>query len=279
MGFFLSILYFVTYYLTPTTMFGPLAAAHIEMILAVLVSLVSLPALMRSFILKTPQSLALLGLALAVFLSVLIGMNWPGRALFSILGFIPNAFAYMLVCLHCNSKKKLQVLVAMLLFVCLFVITRGYIDLRHGISDTNTSQAGAVGTGANPAAANATSYVLSMRNDAGDTFYRIRGQGEINDPNDFGQLLVCVLPLPFIFWQTKKTSRNISFVLLPVCILLYGIFLTRSRGALLALVAVVLLAARPNRHDSRTYYRLRSLCGSNGLALHRRTRYFGRIGL
>jgi hypothetical protein len=33
-------------------------------------------------------------------------------------------------------------------------------------------------------------------------------------------------------------------VLLPVCILLYGIFLTRSRGALLALVAVVLLAAR-----------------------------------
>ena len=141
MGFVLSVLYFVTYYLTPATLFGPLAAAHIELILAAVVLLVSLPALTRSFILKTPQSLALIGLALAVILSVLIGMRWAGGAIQAFLGFIPNAFAYFLVCLHCNSKKKLQIVVLMMLFVCLFVIAHGYIDLLHGVPESGPPQA------------------------------------------------------------------------------------------------------------------------------------------
>ena len=50
------------------------------------------------------------------------------------MGFIPNVFAYFLVCLHCNSKKKLQVVVLMLLFVCLFVIAHGWIDLHYGVA-------------------------------------------------------------------------------------------------------------------------------------------------
>jgi hypothetical protein len=42
LGFVLSILYFVTTYLTPDTVFGPLAAYRVEMILAGLIVLVSL---------------------------------------------------------------------------------------------------------------------------------------------------------------------------------------------------------------------------------------------
>jgi hypothetical protein len=38
--------------------------------------------------------------------------------------------------------------------------------------------------------------------------------------------------------------RNIAFVLLPVCVLVYGVFLTHSRGALVALIAVAVVAAR-----------------------------------
>ena len=135
MGFVLSILYFVTSYLTPPTLFGPLAAYRIELILAVLVLVVSLPALTKSFILKTPQSLALIGLAIAAVLSVLFGEHWAGGAVQAFLDFIPNAFAFFLVCLHCNSKKKLQVVVLMLLFVCLFVIAHGCIDLLRGVPE------------------------------------------------------------------------------------------------------------------------------------------------
>src|SRR5580692_3581510 len=111
MGFVLSVLYFVTYYLTPVKVFGPLASVRIELILAGLLFFVSLPALTKSFTLKTPQSFALIGLAIAVFLSVLIGMHWAGGAINALQGFIPNAYGYFLVCLHCNSKRKLQILV------------------------------------------------------------------------------------------------------------------------------------------------------------------------
>jgi hypothetical protein len=83
-----------------------------------------------------------------------------------------------------------------------------------------------------------------MTNGAGEWFYRLRGLGEINDPNDFAQLMVCVVPLVFIFWRSKRLFRNLLFVMLPVGVLLYGVFLTHSRGALLALMAMTVVAAR-----------------------------------
>src|ERR1035437_2738081 len=174
MGFGISVLYFVTYYLTPTTVFGPLAVVRIQLILAALAFIVSLPALIKSFALKIPQSLALIGLALAVFLSVLIGMHWVGGARDAFLGFIPNAFAFFLVCLHCNSKKKLQVLVLMLLFVCLFVIAHGSFDLLHGVPESNPAPGVALG---DPLSTGATAspYVLRQFTDADQWIYRLRG--------------------------------------------------------------------------------------------------------
>jgi hypothetical protein len=77
-----------------------------------------------------------------------------------------------------------------------------------------------------------------------DWYYRLMGEGEIHDPNDFGQLIACVIPLMFIFWRPKKALRNFVLVLLPVCALLFGVYMTHSRGALLALVAMVLVASR-----------------------------------
>jgi hypothetical protein len=87
-------------------------------------------------------------------------------------------------------------------------------------------------------------YLLPGGSDAGEALYRLRGLGLINDPNDFGQLVVCAIPLMFIFWRRKQMPRNIAFVLLPVCVLVYGVFLTHSRGALVALIAVAVVAAR-----------------------------------
>lgn len=244
MGFVLSVLYFVTYYLTPINVFGPLATVRIELILAGLILFVSLPALTKSFILKTPQSIALIGLALAAFLSVLIGMRWPSGAVTALQGFIPNAYGYFLVCLHCNSKRKLQILVLMLLFICVFVIARGYLDLRNVVPQSTLPQSDVSESSSLGRWNMQHPYLLAQQNDAGDWFYRLRGLGEINDPNDFGQLIVCVMPLVFIFWRAKKMFLNIAFVVLPVSVLLFGVFLTHSRGTLVALMAVAVVAAR-----------------------------------
>jgi hypothetical protein len=177
---------------------------------------------------------ALIGLAFAGSLSVLFGSHWIWGAVQAFAVFLPFIFGYFLVCLHCNSKKKLQILVLMMLFVCLFIIAHGYIDLHHGIAE-----------GTSPDLWNIVHpYLFAMKNDAGESFYRLRGLGEINDPNDFGQLAVTVIPLVFIFWRKKKMLQNFVLVMLPVCALLFGTFLTHSRGALLALMAVAVMAAR-----------------------------------
>ncbi|MGA1983719.1 MAG: O-antigen ligase family protein [Acidobacteriaceae bacterium] len=233
MGFVLSILYFITYYLTPAVIFGPLTAYRVELILAALVMLVSLPAFLGSFIGKTSQTLALIGLAFSVLMSVFVGQDWAGGGVNAFLAFIPNAFAYFLVCLHCNSKRRLQLIVLMLLFVCLFVIAQGSIDLLRAAPPAFALQPWM-----------GSPYILPEGVGKSEWIFRLRGLGEINDPNDFGQLTVCVMPLVFIFWRKRAALRNSVFVLLPLCALLAGAFLTHSRGAMLAILAMVIVAMR-----------------------------------
>ena len=233
MGFFLSVLYFVTSYVTPAVLFGPLAAYRIELILAVLLLLVSVPSIAGSLIGKTPQTLALIGLAFACLMSVLVGAHWAGGAAQAFLEFVPSPFAYFMVCLHCNSKKRLQILILMMLLVCLFVIAQGSGELQHANPHLATAEQG----DENP-------YLFSQWRDDGETIYRIRGLGEINDPNDLAQLIVCVIPLVFIFWRPRRMILNILFVLLPVSALFVGAYLTHSRGAMLALLAMAVVAAR-----------------------------------
>jgi hypothetical protein len=244
MGLFLSILYLVTHYLTPFAIFGPLAVVRVELILAVLVLLVSLLPLTRSFTLKTPQSLALIGLASAVFLSILIAVRWPSGAVRAFLLFIPNAYGYFVVCLHCNSGKRLRIVVLMLLCACIFVIAQGTLALHHGVPQAARLGPNSLGEDTLPREVTTIPYLYAMRGSDGELLYRLRGLGEINDPNDLGQLIVCVIPLAFIFWRQKRTLWNLGFVILPVGVLLYGMFLTHSRGALLALIAVAVVAAR-----------------------------------
>jgi hypothetical protein len=244
MGFVLSLLYFVVDYLTAPVLFGPLAVGRVELILAVLLFFLSLPKLHGSIVLKTPQSVALMGLALAVSLSVLFGEHWAWGAVLAFPASIPFIYAYFLVCLHCNSKKKLQAIVLILLFVCVFVIAQGYIDLTYGVPRSGYYQPGTGQSADSKLWSIEHPYLFVMTNDAGELFYRLRGLGFIGDPNDFGQLLVCVIPLLFIFWRSKKMTQNLMFVMLPVSVLLYGTFLTHSRGALLALISIAVVAAR-----------------------------------
>jgi hypothetical protein len=79
MGFVLSVLYFVASYLTPTVIFGPLAVYRVELILAILLFIISLPRMVGSSIFITPQFAAVIGLAFAAYLSVLIAVRWPGE--------------------------------------------------------------------------------------------------------------------------------------------------------------------------------------------------------
>jgi hypothetical protein len=132
----------------------------------------------------------------------------------------------------------------MLLFVCVFDIAHGVVELRPGslqngpvISEKTGSADTAQWDAEHP-------YVLAMKGAQNDWIYRIRGQDVIHDPNDFGQILVATIPLMFIFWRPKRALSNFVCVILPAIALVTGIYLTHSRGALVALGAVILFATR-----------------------------------
>jgi hypothetical protein len=75
---------------------------------------------------------------------------------------------------------------------------------------------------------------------------RIRGAGFLSDPNDLAQILLIALPLSFIAWRRGRVVANFFVVLVPAALLLWTTYLTHSRGGLIALAAVVLMAARKN---------------------------------
>jgi hypothetical protein len=222
MGLFLTLLYILTAYIGPETLWGPIYEFHIEIILAALALVASLPGIQRSKLLSMPQSYALVGMCIAVFCSMVL-TGWLGSVLPAVLGFIPNAFTFFLVVVNFRTKRHLQLLVLTLFFVSAFTIFRGYSALRAGDF-------------LNP-------YLMPQGNDEG-TFYRLRGMAFINDPNDFAQVMVSLIPCMFFFWKKGSLPRNILFVLAPVAWLVFGMYLTHSRGGIIALLAIVLFGAR-----------------------------------
>jgi len=251
MAFVLTLFYLAVTYLGTGFTFGQLAKYHVEEIIAVLVFCASIPALMRTFAQKTIQSIALAGLAIAVAMSMLFGAKFYAHgALAAFEEFIPNAFAYYLVILHCRTKMRLQIVVLLLFCVSSFVIVNGVIQLQtvtpfqftHPQSDDDDF---GFQEAAPDVVDTTTSASWLMPQIGGDgIIWRLKGQNFISDPNDFGQLLVCLLPLTFMFWRPKKIVLNLAIVFPMVAMIGLGIYLTHSRGALLAIMGVVVVAFR-----------------------------------
>ena len=68
--------------------------------------------------------------------------------------------------------------------------------------------------------------------------------GFLADPNDFAQALLMVLPMLGLAWRPGRAFRNFVLVLIPGAILLYAVYLTHSRGALVGLAVMLFMAAR-----------------------------------
>ena len=223
MGLFLTLLYILTAYLGPETLWGPIYEFHIEVILAALALVASLHGIQRSKIFSIPQSYALLGICVAVIISMLL-TGWLGSIPSAFFGFIPNAFTFFLIVVNFRTKKQLQMVIAVLFIVSAFTIFKGYTALRAGNY--------------------LSPYLVGQGNDEYQLFYRLRGLAFINDPNDFAQVMVSLIPCLFFFWKKGSLPRNVLFILPAVALLIFGMYLTHSRGGMLALLAVILFASR-----------------------------------
>ena len=217
MGFALTLLYILTAYLSPGILFGPLAQYHLEIIIAAAALLASVPSLSGSGILRAPQTLAIVGMAFSIVVSLML-TGWIGGAPAALYEFLPDSFAFFLIAVNCRTRRRLQFVVLTLVLGSCFYIVQGALALHAG---------------------EIVSPYLYDQGYEGTHIMRIRGLSIVNDPNDFAQVLVSLIPCMFLFWKPKSIFWNVPAVVLPCSFLLVGVFLTHSRGSLLALMAVI----------------------------------------
>ncbi|ADV83206.1 O-antigen ligase family protein [Terriglobus saanensis] len=217
MRFFLTLLFIFTAFMSPPVVFGPLAPYHIEIIIAALAFFLSIPDLLNSGLLFSPKVWALVFLGVSVVLSI-AASGWIGGGLEALYSFLPLPFTFLMAALNIKTKRHLQIVAITMVLGCAYFIAHGAYDLRNGV-DPSPFLYGA------------------------STLRRLRGLGVVNDPNDFGQVMVALIPCMFLF-KTKNFVANLFLVGIPLSVLTVGLYLTHSRGAAVAIMVMIAVASR-----------------------------------
>ena len=221
MLFLLLCIYISLYYIRPFEWSESMQGVPIFLSLGVVSILAILAALLsgkvKPFKYKTDAMMA--GLVAAIALSHLIS-GYVGGAVGSISTFLPSIVAYFLVVYGLDSKKKIHGFVFLLTALTCFLAYEAYVQSTQGMTHGGMLP-----------------YVQSQLAPDGSKidFPRARWFGPFNDPNDLGLALV----LPVAFLLERLLSRKYLLPILCLPLLLYGLYLTNSRGAMLSLLASV----------------------------------------
>lgn len=228
MGFVLTLFYLFATLITPAEIMPALLPYRIMLILLIVTLVASgFSILSYRFSFKAPQfylSLALVGYAA---LSVLWAIRWFAGALEAVFDLLFLVGIALMVCWTVGTLTRLRILTGLLAFVGFIVTTQGILAVQTGYRQEEFL----VREGHDPDAA--LGYKTYVN--------RIRGLGRLGDPNDLAQYLIVVVSLLGSCWRPGKGGRNFLIVVLPSMYLLTGVALTRSRGAILALILMALM--------------------------------------
>ena len=228
MALFFTILYIVLSYLSPADLL-PSIAPYRPMVVVAIISVLfaALSALTNQRTFAAPQFLLGFALIGAVFLSRL-ALGWVGGAIASLQEFTITAVVLYLLYCSIHTMRQLRAVGVALVLLAIYLTAQG---------------AAAVYTGYR--------YEVLIYEQRGQTAEgesmitpRIRGVGTLSDPNDLSQALVLALPFAVLAWRRGNLIGNLFLVLVPAAFILWGVYLTHSRGAVLGLVAMVGLALK-----------------------------------
>jgi O-antigen ligase len=229
MGFALTIVYVVAAIIS-LDQFGPAwANYHALTYLAGITVIASLPNIRASRYWKSSvQTFLLLGLVVAIALSN-VAHGWLGGVLESFRLFLPSAAVFFFLIVNATTTRRLKIATLAAVAACLFVAVEGLIAYYTGYRGETFLL---------------FNNVYSPQDDIIGQIIRVRGAGFLSDPNDLAQILLVALPLVFLAWQTGRWVANCFFVMLPAAVLLWTVYLTHSRGGLIALAAIGLMLFR-----------------------------------
>jgi putative inorganic carbon (HCO3(-)) transporter len=223
MAFLLTLCYVLLIYLAPAEVIPELAPLRLQLCLFFLAALASAPALFAEAPFgRGPQPYLMSGFMAAIVFS-LVMRGWLGGVLPAVSSFLPAAGAFFLLLLNVRTTRQLKSLQVGLIAVAVLLVIRGTIAYHSGASPSV--------------------WVMVQHLGEGDLFVRrLRALGILNDPNDLAQFLLMMVPLVLLNWNPGELIQSLPLVGVPVAILGYGIFLTRSRGALVGIAVVVAVA-------------------------------------
>jgi O-antigen ligase len=229
MGFAFTILYIVVTIISPEQFGKEWANYHALTYLAAITVVASLPSMTAYKYWKSSvQTFLLLGLVVAIALSQ-VANGWLGGVLESWRMFLPSAAVFFFLVVNVTTIRRLKIVTLAAVASCLVVAVEAlgayYAGYRTEIFILQNN-------------------IYSPQDEVIGQLMRVRGAGFLSDPNDLAQILLIALPLAFVAWRRGRVVANFFVVLVPAALLLWTTYLTHSRGGLIALAAVALMAAR-----------------------------------
>jgi putative inorganic carbon (HCO3(-)) transporter len=219
LAFILTVLYVVTSLLSPEVFPDDIRELHVNLILGVLAILVCIPSFGKSRMGRLLDTRFFLGLLVASTIAVLL-TGWFGGALNNLLIFIPIIITFPFIVISCGNLSRLKIITWALLGTAFYIFAHGILAaMANDVHSPYLEKEGVISTGVE--------------------FFRYRGLGVLADPNDTAQFYVTLIPLLWLRWKKKSPFSNTLFTLLPAIVLLVAIYFTHSRGALLAVTAMV----------------------------------------
>jgi hypothetical protein len=262
MAFALFLLYVVFTFLRPVELFAPgLAEARPMLVLWLLAFAAAMfsTLMQRRIALRPVHAGLLLAFILAIALSR-IANGWAGGAVDAISDFSASVLLLLLAAMNLTTLRRVQWTLASVT-LCMLVLaafTVNAFETGYRAEDFVIRQ----GTG-DEADLLAAGYTgVPAEDSSGENLWRVRGLGILNDPNDLGQALIMTLPLLALAWRPRRLVRNAVVVGLPMGLMLYSIYLTHSRGAVLGVAVLLLLGLRRWLGNVRT-----ALLGAVGLVV------------
>jgi putative inorganic carbon (hco3(-)) transporter len=224
MGFLLTCLSIILTYFSPAEIVPSLSPYHIQLVIMIFGLIVSVPVFSSRPImgLQAPQYLLVLAFWAAIVLSQVtklkIRWGWEGFYIFGSMVAI-----YFLIQINTFTLARIKMVAAAAAACGVVMGTQAILAYRTGYL--------------------ADKLLLFPPGDDRAMFgNRVCGFGILHDPNDFAQFLLVCLALLGLFWKRGHGLRNVVLLTPPAAALLYAIYLTFSRGALLGVGAVLLAA-------------------------------------
>lgn len=237
MSFGAYLLYIVLAYLRPIEMLAPDLAAYRPMLILWVFAFVTgiARALKDRQIAASRVNMVLLGLFVTAIAISSAANGWFGGMIVAIADFSASAMLFVLTVMNLTSVGRVKI-TALVLLACL--VTQALLAIlayHYGFmadqlllrQNTDVDE-------------ETISLAMAGVQDSRELYLlRARSLGFLNDPNDFAQAIIMVLPF---LWNLHERGHFTRFVFLgsvPFAILSYAVYLTHSRGAILGAMALM----------------------------------------